>query len=197
MLDQYRILIYTDGSKNPSGTAVSWTMFEGGLTEGARVLATPAGWSIVECELFAIVASLRDIPFAFSGDVQVYSDCVPAILAIENMEPEGECAGLWDVLVPLFNRFASVRISWIPGHFGILGNELSDRMAKETIGKALRPANWAGVVLGMNHATLSRELRVADWTAWHRAEGHEYYRRLPRAPRHLRGMTRLDHYILL
>ena len=197
VLDPRKLLIYTDGSKSGKGTAVSWTVCEGGLMDGSKAFATPGTWSIVECEIFAIIASLRDVPSAFDGHVQIYSDCIPAILAVGNMEPECESAGLWDVLVPLFNQFESVCVSWIPGQYGILGNELSDRMAKDTVGKALRPGNWEGIVLGMSHAVLSRERRAADWLSWRRAEGHESYRQTLKSPRHLRGMTRLDHYVLI
>ena len=78
--------------------------------------------------------------------MQIYSDCVLAVLAVGSIEPEGESARLWDVLVLLFNRFESVYLSWIPGHYGIPRNELSDRMTKDTVGKMLRPGNWDGIM---------------------------------------------------
>ena len=165
--------------------------------DGSKVFATPSTWSIVVCEIFAIIASLRDIPSIFDGHVQIFSHSIPAILVIGNVELDGECGGLWDVLVPLFNRFESICVSWIPGHFGILRNEQLDRMAKDTVGNTLRPGNWEGIVLVISHAVLSRELRVADWLSWPRSKGHEYYRRTPKSPRHLRGMTRLDYHVLI
>ena len=191
------LLIYTDGLKGDKGTAVAWTTEESGMTEGARAFATPSTWSIVECEIFAIVAALRDVRLDFDGMVIIFSDCIPAIMCIAQMEPVGESAGMWDVLTPLFNRFKAVRICWIPGHRGIAGNEMSDTKAKEAVGGVLHAPHWDGVVLGLGHAMIAKELRSTEWAHWHTAEGHGYYGRTPKKPRHLRGLSRLDHYILL
>jgi len=152
------LLIYTDGSKSDKGTAVAWTTEECGMTEGARAFATPSTWSIVECEIFAIIAALRDVRLDYDGMILIFSDCIPAITCIAQMEPEGESAGMWDVLTPLFNRFSAIRFCWIPGHCGIAGNEMSDAKAKEAVGGVLHVRNWAGVVLGLGHAMIAREL---------------------------------------
>jgi len=191
------LMIYTDGLKSNKGTAVTWTTEECGMTEGARAFATPSSWSIVECEAFAIVAALRDVRSEYHSMIMVFSDCILAIMCIAQMEREGESAGMWEVLTPLFNRISVVRICWIPGHYGIAGNEMSDAMAKEGVGGVQHARNWAGVVLGLGHAMIARELRANEWTHWHVSEGHGYYNRSPRKPRHLRGLSRLDHYILL
>jgi len=37
------------------------------MTEGARAFATPSMWSIVECEIFAIVAALSSVRYGASG----------------------------------------------------------------------------------------------------------------------------------
>jgi len=55
-------MIYTDGSQSAKGTVVAWTTEECGMTAGAIAFATPFTWSIVECEIFAIVMALRDVP---------------------------------------------------------------------------------------------------------------------------------------
>jgi len=191
------LMIYTDGSKSDKGTAVAWTTEECGMTEGAKAFATPSSWSILECEIFAIIAALRDVHSEYRGMVIIFSDCIPAITCIAQMEPEGESAGMCDVLIPLFNRFSAIRICWIRGHHGIAGNEMSDAKAKEAVGGVLHVRNWAGVVLGLGHAMIARELRTAEWSHWHTSEGHGYYDRSRRKPRHLRGLSRLDHYILL
>lgn len=163
VLEPDLLMIYTDGSKSSSGTAVAWTTEECGMTEGARAFATPSTWSIVECETFAIIAALPDIRSEFHGTVDIFSDCVPAIMCIAQMESEGESAGMWDVLTPLFNRFSRVCITWIPGHCGIAGNEMADAKAKGEVGGILHVRNWAGVVLGLGHAMIARDLRQTDW----------------------------------
>jgi len=179
------LMIYTDGSKSDKGTVVAGTTEECGMTEGARAFATPSMWIIVECEIFAIVAALRDVRLDFGGMIIIFSDCIPAIMFITQMEPEGESAGMWEVLTPLFNRFSAVRICWIPGHCGIAGNEMSDAKTKEAVGGPLHLRNWAGVMLGLGHAMIVRELRATEWTHWHVLEGHSYYNSTRKKPRHL------------
>jgi len=147
VLEPDLLMIYTDRSKSDKGTAVAWTIEECGMTEGARAFATPAVWSIVECEIFAIVAALRDIRLDFDGWISIFSDCIPAIMCIAQMESEGESAGMWDTLTLLFNRFSKVRVSWIPGHHEIAGHKMSDTKAKEPVGGVMHVRNWAGVLV--------------------------------------------------
>jgi len=191
------LIIFTDCSKRDKGTAVAWTTEECGMTEGARAFATASSWSIMECEIFAIMAALRDVRSEFHGTIIIFSDCIPAIMCIEQMEPEGESAGMWDVWTPLFNHFSAVQLCWIPGHYGNAGNEMLDAKAKETVGGVLHLRNWAGVVLGLGHAMIARELRATEWAHWHTTQGHGYYDPSPKKPRHLGGLSRLDHDILL
>jgi len=167
------------------------------MTEGAKAFATPSTGSIVEREIFAIVAGLRDIRSDFHGRVDIFSDCVPAIRCIAPMESEGESAGMWETLTPLFKRFSWVCITWVPGHCGIAGNEMADAKTKEAVGGVLHVRNWAGVLLGLGHAMIARDLLQTEWEYWHRSEGHSYYNRTPKKPRHLRDLSPLDHYILL
>jgi len=65
--------------------------------------------------------------------------------------------------------------------------------AKEAVGGIMHPRNPAGVVLGLRHAMIARDLQQTEWPHWHKAEGHDYYDRTPKKPRHLRGLSRLDH----
>jgi len=74
---------------------------------------------------------------------------------------------------------------------------MADAKAKEGVGGVLHFRNWAGVVLGLSHAMIARNLRQTEWNHWHKSEGHSYYNRTPKKSRHLRDLSRLDHYILL
>jgi len=76
------LMSYIDGSKSDKGTAVAWTSEECGMTEGARAFATPSTWSIVKCEIFAIVTALRDLGLQFHGMIIIFSDCLPAIIVM-------------------------------------------------------------------------------------------------------------------
>ena len=74
VLEPDLLMVYTDGSKSGKRTAVAWTTEECGITEGAKVFATPSTWSIVECEIFAIVAALHDIRSEFHDKGDIFSD---------------------------------------------------------------------------------------------------------------------------
>jgi len=69
---------------------------------------------------------------------------------------------MWDTLTPLFNHFSEVRVSWIPGRHGTAGNEMSDAKVKEAVGGVLHVRNWAGVILGLGHAMIARDLRQTE-----------------------------------
>jgi len=90
VLEPDLLMIYTDGSKSSKGTVLAWTTEECGMTEAVRAFAPLSTWSIVECEIFAIIAVLRDIRLDFNGRISICSDCVPAIMCIAQMESEGE-----------------------------------------------------------------------------------------------------------
>jgi len=105
------LIIDTDSSKSNKGTAVAWTTEEYGMTEGARAVATPSTWSIVECEIFAIITAMRDVRSDFNGRISIFSDCIPAIMCIAQMDSEGKSASIWDTWTPLFNRFSEVCVS--------------------------------------------------------------------------------------
>jgi len=197
VLEQDLLMIDTDGSKSSRGTAVAWTIEECGMTECVCAFATPSTWGIVVCEIFSIIAALRDVRLDFDGWISIFSDWVPAIMCIAQMESEGEVAGMWDTLTPLFNRLSEVRVSWIPGHCGIAGNEMAEAKANGAVGGILRVRTWAGVVLGLGPTRIARDPRQTEWVHWDKTEGHGSYDRTPKKPRYLRGLSRLDHYILL
>lgn len=106
-------------------------------------------------------------------------------------------SGIWHAFAPLLSRFTRVTIRWIPGHVGILGNELTDRLAKRACQLALEPGRWANIDFGLGSYARIRERRLTQWRSWHTAEGHSYYRGVPCDFRHLRSMTRLDLFALI
>src|SRR5207237_2495839 len=144
-----------------------WVVFVRGLVTGAGGCAVPSSWSIVECELFAVVCALRACRDSARGKpLHVFLDCVPALILIENMMSDGDSAEMWEVMVPLLNEFTSVCLGWVPGHMGILGNEAVDQRAKSSVGRQLRPVLWDGVSCGLGHAALARAVRREGGEVW-------------------------------
>src|SRR5207302_10806318 len=98
------LVVYTDGSKSSEGAGVAWAVFVRGKVTGAGGCAVPSSWSIVECELFAVVCALRACCGTAKGrPVHLFLDCVPALILIEHMMSEGDSAEMWEVMVPLLN----------------------------------------------------------------------------------------------
>jgi len=186
-------VIYTDGSKNSNGAGAAW------IESHHRVFSDPIGttlprdWSITQCELYAIWDALRSIDDG--GRICLFTDAVSVLQMIRGMKPVGELAGLWHVLVPLLNRFDAVAFGLSPGHALIAGNEMADVAAKRASNGP--SVNCRDICFGIrNHSVIGRK-RVEEWKGWHADEGHRYYRRNLRPPRHMRGLTRLDAYVLL
>ena len=48
-----------------------------------------------------------------------------------------------------------------------------------------------------NSNSLIKEWKRSEWKRWHKEEGHDYYKRSPKKPKHLKGLLRLDCYILM
>ena len=192
------IIVYPDGSKNPSGgrASVAWVTFEVGIAGVPYGISVLPSWSIVECELFAMLGGLRSILSTYAGTVHVYSDCVPALRMIDAMTPLSDSAGLWDMFTPLLNRFESVSISWVPGQCGIHGNEPVDTAARNAI-TPLETWRWDGLCFGIGQLEVARTARSDEWSKWHREEGHSYYTRKSRKPSHLKKLTRIDFYVIM
>src|SRR5437879_11051081 len=52
------LVVYTDGSKTTEGAGVAWAVFVKGTVTGAGGCAVQYSWSIVECDVLAIVLAL-------------------------------------------------------------------------------------------------------------------------------------------
>ena len=89
---------------------------EGRMDGDAIGISVPGDWSIVECEVFVMLAGLRALPGSYAGAVIVFSDCIPAIQIIQSMLPDGDTAGVWEVFVETTHTLSRVEFVWIPGH---------------------------------------------------------------------------------
>ena len=145
----------------------------------------------------AILSLLRDLLALPRRLLVVFSDSQFAIKAIRDMQSEGCTSGVWHAFAPFLSHFPNVTLRWIPGHVGILGNEITDRLAKRACELVLEPGRISGVDFGFWCYTRIREQRLAGWRLWHTGEGHHYYCGSPRDFRHLRSLTRMDMFALI
>jgi len=89
-------------------------------------------------------------------------------------------------------------MNWIPGYRGVYRNEAADRVAKAYRNRGLNAnGRWKEVDYDVDQATLLREIRAAKWQEMHDKGGYDYYRRNPGKPRHMKGLSRMDYYVLM
>lgn len=70
-------------------------------------------------------------------------------------------------------------------------------MAKGWRNKRLEEGRWKQVDYEENSSSLIKEWKREEWLKWHKEQGHDYYERNPNKPKHLKGLSRLDCYVLM
>ena len=190
--------VYSDGARRNGKGAVGWVWMEGeGLITAKRGIAIHGKYDSVRIELAAIACAMDDAVLKKVKKCILFTDCIPAIRAINSMQDEGKGAGIWNILVPIMNQLESVEIHWTPGHVGIEGNEAGDKTAGEHIDENVQLGRWNGWDEVADEGGRAKDLRLEEWSSWYTEQGHEYYKRKPAKPRHLKGLSRQDAYVLI
>jgi len=197
LAEQPTIVAFVDGSNKGTGCGCAWVAYGGSTQIRIGSANLPADWDINSCELIAIVSLLRDLLALPRSPLVVFSDSQFSIGQIRDMKSEGCSSGIWHTFAPLLSNFPDITFWWIPGHVGILGNTITDRLAKRACELVLEPGRITGSNFGFGSYARIPEQRLACWRQWHEHEGHGYYCGSPKDFRHLRTMTRLDFFPLI
>ena len=152
------LLVYTDGSKSRDGCGVSWVGFERDSEIGRCDMSTPPSWSVVQCELAAVLGALR-MWFGPYPCIRILLDCRPTVMLLGKMRNDGDLVEMWDIFTPAFNAYSLVSIGWIPGHVNIHGNEVVDTTVKGAVGRPVDPARYHGMCFSIKHLMAVREHR--------------------------------------
>lgn len=191
------VLLFSDGSKSVHECGVAWYATKAGRVVGKGSCTVPASWSIVKCEIFATLLGMDGLDYRLNPRVRILLDCKPVLSMIKGMECDGASSGLWEEIGKRVNLFEAVTFQWIPGHKGIEGNETVDGMAKKAVmSRVQADRDWDGMMFGIEHNEEFRRLRRDEWLDWDAMQGHSYYAREPGPPTHLKGLERIDAYIL-
>ena len=190
---------YTDRAKNHGMAAASWVVVaENGLIEEEHGMRVPDSWSITKIEISAIIMALKDLERLGKKRIRLFSDSMTGLEMIKLMKNEGTSSSLWDKLAECLDGWESVRMDWIPGHKGVYGNEAADRVAKAYKNRRLNEnGRWKEVDYNVDQTTLLREIRTAEWQDMHDKGGHNYYRRNPGRPKHMKRLSRMDYNVLM
>ena len=197
--ERNELWVYTDGSKTEDGTAMAWIVMEGDeLVETVKGMRVPTAWSITKAEIGAMIMAMRSLRGLGASKIRIFSDSKTGIEKIRNANDNSDDVDLRNLLINSVNRWDEVTIVWIPGHSGVVGNETADNTAKWYRKQhLLENGRWREVDYEEDATTINRQIRQEEWMEWHKAEGHDHYKRTPKKPTHLKKLSRMDMYVLL
>jgi len=122
--------IYTDGSKDQGGRvgAAFWVP-EFKYSEKYRLTDNS---TVYTSEIEAIKKALNFVKDqALTRDVIIFTDSLSAVQALNNIKNNVNDKNVKSICRLANNINANIKITWIPGHAGIPGNEEVDKLAKE------------------------------------------------------------------
>ncbi|KAJ6614991.1 ribonuclease H-like domain-containing protein, partial [Mycena sp. CBHHK59/15] len=133
------LCVYTEGSGFEGGVgaaAVAWNG-NGEGTHRTKHLGAEHEHTVFESEVVGAILALDIIKGTPRlTEVDIFTDCQPAIIALASPHPQPG-----QYLLALFHTHhrrllrarpaLKVRIHWVPAHVGIAGNEAADARAKE------------------------------------------------------------------
>ncbi len=118
--------LYTDGSKTDECVGASvWS------TECQLRFRLPNHTSIFLAELFAIDKAI-DFALSTTHDrIVIFTDSLSSLKAIKSLNTtNNEIQG--NIISKLFSANKSIKLIWVPSHYGIYGNEQADKLAGST-----------------------------------------------------------------
>ena len=122
--------MHTDGSKSCDGVGCA-ALTPHSQEKGVKL--HPAA-SVMTAELYAILAAVSLI-YSDSHNTRfaIFSDSLSSLKAVRTFNPQNSLANrIRFHLHILRKRGKMVDLIWIPGHVGLNGNELADRLAKSS-----------------------------------------------------------------
>ncbi|XP_075167939.1 uncharacterized protein LOC142240110 [Haematobia irritans] len=122
------VQIYADGSKMAEGAAISCEKL--GISESYGM---DNACSIFQTEVFAIAkaAELMLMRLIFRSEISFFIDSQAAITTLGNPNITSKIVSRCRRELRAFTEQHNITLCWIPGHYGIMGNEEADVLAKE------------------------------------------------------------------
>ena len=127
--------IYTDGSKNPHNGNASASFYIPSMDIIVKKRLQNFS-SSYKAELVAIILALNWIE-QFDNlyvGIVIFTDCLSALMAIRNWKEDVCVSEILMKLTILKHQRIHVFLEWIPGHCGVVGNEIVDLSAKQALG---------------------------------------------------------------
>ena len=161
---QGALQIYTDGSKASMGVGCAFA------TMGQTHMWTlPYASSVYTAELYSIWQALRFSEHSEQRTILIITDSLSSLQAITNSFSKDPLVQMILSLLswlPQVNK--NVSFLWVPSHFGIIGNELADKAARQSADKqsidniSIRHHNLRLVFEEAIHRTWQMEWKVTE-----------------------------------
>ena len=160
------INIYTDGSKTDSGTGCAFVLFRPDSTIHHGQCKLGDDNSVYQAELVAILNSFKfimklSVNECFS-QINVFSDSIAALLSIKDCNTKNSIARNIQYFVKFFSAFTSVKFYWCKGHNKIIGNEMADYFAKDSISNP----NCLNQVFPLPISHVKNKVKSKSKTSW-------------------------------
>ena len=127
--------LYTDGSKNSSGVGAGAAVLSKYIGNRRLHRRLHESASIFTAELYAIKLALISLKTSQGVTCAVYSDSRSAIQAIKGQSSSKLVLDIEELVALLSAKKIKITFCWVPGHAGIQGNELADKVAKLAVGQ--------------------------------------------------------------
>ena len=122
--------IFTDGSKKGHHTGCAF--YVPCLKYGKKFRITDDS-SVFSAELFAILKAMEFVLSKPPQQCVIFSDSLNSLQSIQDEDMNPLVQEILYVNYMLSNLGVSISCSWVPSHVGISGNEIVDKLAKESL----------------------------------------------------------------
>jgi len=156
--------IFTDGSKMEGRVGAAYVIVRSGQVAGGRGCRLPAGCSVFQAELQAILMACEDFSVinpAHEPSV-ICSDSGSALLAIMNNPGKERLALDIRCKIQDLRECCQLDLVWVKAHIGIPGNEEADRRAKA----ATTEEEIIGALLPVSHSRMIMKDQILE--SWQR-----------------------------
>ena len=131
-----KLLIYTDGSRDPESRRAGFGVYVAQLDLRIRIRISDES-SVFTTELMAILWALRWVEKTKARGVVICSDSAAALEALRGGKSKARPDIVNDILRIMIRigEGSDITFCWVPGHAGVQGNEQVDSLAKESLSK--------------------------------------------------------------
>ena len=183
------INIYTDGSKSSLGTGCAFVLFPPHPHRiNHKEQKMSADNSVYQAELLAILLGLKYLltlpaKLISSCSINFYTDSMSSTNSISDVNADNPIVREIHKLLRFYNVFTNVNFFWCKGHSNIIGNELADYFARQSVLQC--PNNSIICRVPLSYIKLAvRSKSKSDWLSrWQTSEkGRDTFQFIPSVP---------------